>query len=228
MWSARLPRSAPWRCLGRSVADARVEPLVWNYVRELLADREVLRARYAEGRGDSPIDERDERERLRLGRKLQALDGEVQRLIDAYQARVIDHRELQIRRRRVEDHGTTLRARLREITEHHESREQQLRLVQGLDEFCARMRTALICSLAEHSASNAMRGTAQAISTRIGKLCNHPVDVRLFAEVEALRIIRNKIVHEDQAVTVEKDEIGCFFLCRERLQRRFEGRECQS
>jgi site-specific DNA recombinase len=52
MCSARLPRSAPWRCLGRSVAAARIEPLVWNYVRELLSGSEVLRARYAEGQGD--------------------------------------------------------------------------------------------------------------------------------------------------------------------------------
>ena len=76
MCSARLPRPAPWRCLGRSVAAARIEPLVWNYVRELLSESEVLRARYAEGRGDPLIDEREERERERLERKLQALDGE--------------------------------------------------------------------------------------------------------------------------------------------------------
>ncbi len=89
------------------------------------------------------VDERDERERARLERKLQALDGEMQRLIDAYQASVIDLTELQTRRRRVEDHGTALHARLREITAQRESREQPLRLVQGLEEFCASMRTAL-------------------------------------------------------------------------------------
>jgi hypothetical protein len=95
-----------------------------DYVRELLSESEVLRARYAEGRGDPLIDEREERERERLERKLQALDGEVQRLIDASQASVIDLRELQTRRQRVEDHGTALRARVREITEQRESREQ--------------------------------------------------------------------------------------------------------
>jgi site-specific DNA recombinase len=143
MCSARLPRSAPWSCLGRSVAATRVEPLVWNYIRELLSNSDILRARYAEGRGDPLIDERDERERERLERKLQALDGEVQRLIDAYQASVIDLPELQTRRQRVEDHGTALRARLRDLTAQRESREQQLRVVQGLDEFCASMRNAL-------------------------------------------------------------------------------------
>jgi len=34
MCSARVPRSAPWSCIGRSVAAARVEPLIWNYVQE--------------------------------------------------------------------------------------------------------------------------------------------------------------------------------------------------
>jgi site-specific DNA recombinase len=125
------------------VAATRVEPLVWNYIRELLSNSDILRARYAEGRGDPLIDERDERERERLERKLQALDGEVQRLIDAYQASVIDLPELQTRRQRVEDHGTALRARLRDLTAQRESREQQLRVVQGLDEFCASMRNAL-------------------------------------------------------------------------------------
>jgi site-specific DNA recombinase len=129
--------------MGRSVAATRVEPLVWNYVRELLSDSEVLRACYADGRGDPMIDDRDERERERLERKLQALDGEVQRLIDAYQADVIDLPELQTRRQRVDDHGTALRARLRELKEQSESREQQLRVIQGLDEFCASMRSAL-------------------------------------------------------------------------------------
>jgi len=143
MCSARLPRSASWSCLGRSVAAARVEPLVWNYVRELLSNNDILQARYEEGRGDPMIDERDEREKERLERKLQALDAEVQRLIDAYQASVIDLPELQTRRQRVEDHGTALRARLREINAQRESREHQLRVVQGIDEFCASLRTAL-------------------------------------------------------------------------------------
>jgi site-specific DNA recombinase len=89
------------------------------------------------------IDERDEREKERLERKLQALHAEVQRLIAAYQASVIDLPELQTRRQRVEDHGTALRARLREINAQRESREPQLRVVQGIDEFCASLRTAL-------------------------------------------------------------------------------------
>jgi site-specific DNA recombinase len=125
------------------VAATRVEPLVWNYVRELLSNNDILQARYEEGRGDPMIDERDEREKERLERKLQALDAEVQRLIDAYQASVIDLPELQTRRQRVEDHGTALRARLREINAQRESREHQLRVVQGIDEFCASLRTAL-------------------------------------------------------------------------------------
>jgi site-specific DNA recombinase len=141
--SARYPRSQAGRCDGRSVAASRVEPLVWNYVRELLSDTELLRARYADGQGDPAVEGRDERERGRLERQLTALEREVQRLIDAYQASVIDLPELQTRRQRIEEHGQVLRQRVRELAHQRESREQQLRLLQGLDEFCASIRDAL-------------------------------------------------------------------------------------
>jgi site-specific DNA recombinase len=143
MCSARRPRSAPWSCPGRSVAAGRVGPLVWNYVRELLSDSEVLRTRYVEGHGDPAIDGRDERERERLERQQRALEREVQRLIDAYQAGVIELPELHSRRQRLEEQRHLGRARLREIDHHRQSREQELRVVQGLEDFCTSIRMAL-------------------------------------------------------------------------------------
>jgi site-specific DNA recombinase len=82
---ARYPRQAPWSCDGRSVQAAKIEPVIWDYVRDLLADPTLLQERYAEGCGDPAIDSRDEQERLRLEHKLATLDREIQRLIDAYQ-----------------------------------------------------------------------------------------------------------------------------------------------
>ena len=59
------------------------------------------------------MDVRAEQERGRLERKLATLDREVTRLIDAYQAEVIDLTELAERRRRIDDHGRMLRERVR-------------------------------------------------------------------------------------------------------------------
>jgi len=141
--SVRYPRRTAWSCDGRSVSAAKVEPLVWEYVRELLSNPELLRARYEEGHGDPAVEARDEQERVRIERKLQALEREVQRLIDAYQAGVIELEELQERRQRIEEHGQVLSERLREIKQQRVEREQEIRLLAGLEEFRASICGAL-------------------------------------------------------------------------------------
>jgi hypothetical protein len=60
----------------------------------MLADPAVLRMQYAQGHGDPAVDVRAEQERVRLERTLAALDREVTRLVDAYQAEVIALTEL--------------------------------------------------------------------------------------------------------------------------------------
>jgi site-specific DNA recombinase len=102
-----------------------------------------LQERYAEGCGDPAVDSREEQERLRLTHKLTALDREVQRLIDAYQAGAIELAELHERRQRIVEHGRLLHERLAAVAAQRADREQQIRLVQGLEEFCASMRAGL-------------------------------------------------------------------------------------
>jgi site-specific DNA recombinase len=141
--SARHHNTIP-RCEGRSVTAARVETEVWEYVRGLLADPDLLRARYADYRGDPAVHPVEEREAERLERTLRALEREVQRLIDAYQAGVIELPELRDRRHQIEDRGRMLRARLDEIRRQRQEREQEIRLLQGLDAFCASVQEALV------------------------------------------------------------------------------------
>jgi site-specific DNA recombinase len=71
------------------------------------------------------------------------LTREIQRLIAAYQAGVIELPELQTRRQRVEDHSRVLRQRLTELADAHNSRQHQLQLRQGVEEFCTSMQEAL-------------------------------------------------------------------------------------
>ena len=77
-----------------------VEAVVWDHVKALLADPAVLQTQYEQGRGDPAVDVKADQERERIERKLTGLDREVSRLIDAYQAEVIEISELSERRRR--------------------------------------------------------------------------------------------------------------------------------
>ncbi len=79
----------------------------------------------------------------RIGRKLKALEREVERLIDAYQVEAIDLPELKERRERIEEHGRMLKHRLSEIHERRAEREQEVRLLQGLEEFSVSVRGSL-------------------------------------------------------------------------------------
>jgi hypothetical protein len=115
--SVRYPRSAPEACPGRSVQALSVETHVWAYVSGLLADPDLLR------------------ERERIERKVAAMEREISRLIDACQARMIDLSELKERRAQIEDHGRLLQNRLGEIHRQRLEREQELRLLQGLEGF---------------------------------------------------------------------------------------------
>ena len=129
--------------MGRSLGAATIEPRVWDNVKRLLSDPEVLRRQYAQGHGDPAVDVRAAQERERLERKLAALDREVARLVDAYQAEVIELAELAERRRRIEDYGRMLRERVREIAQQRADRAAELRLLEGVDAFCASVQGAM-------------------------------------------------------------------------------------
>lgn len=143
MCADRYPRHEPWAYDGRSVMAREVEGPVWEYVKDLLSDPELLKARYEEGRGDPAVDSEEEREKERIGRKLKALEREVGRLIDAYQAEVIDLSELKGRCERIEEHGQMLKRRLSEIHEKRADREQQIRLLEELEQFSGSIRDSL-------------------------------------------------------------------------------------
>src|SRR5215475_12377753 len=139
----RYPRYAPGACTGRSLSATLLEASVWEHVKALLSDPAVLRAQYEHGRGDPAVDVRAEQERGRLERKRASLEREVTRLIDAYQAEVIDLTELAERRRRIDDHGRMLRERVREIEQQRTERTAELRLLEGVEAFCTSIREAM-------------------------------------------------------------------------------------
>ena len=139
----RYPRHAPGACDGRSLSGPMTEQTVWKHVQALLSDPEVLRQQYEQGRGDPAVDVEAEHERARLERKLNALEREKQRLVDAYQAEVIELGELAERRQRLSEQGQLLRTRVQEIERQRIDRSAELRLLEGVDAFCASIRDAM-------------------------------------------------------------------------------------
>jgi site-specific DNA recombinase len=120
-----------------------MEAGIWDHVKAWLSDPAVLRAHDEQGHGDPAVDVRAEQERERLERTLAALDREVTRLVDAYQAEVIELTDLAERRRRSEDHGRMLRERVREIAQQRSERSAARRLLEGVDTFCTSVRDAM-------------------------------------------------------------------------------------
>jgi len=98
---------------------------------------------YERGRRDPAVDVRAEQERTGLERKLAAFDREMTRLIDAYQAGVIELDEWAARRQRIEEQGRMLRARVQEIEQQRVDRAAELRLLEGVDACCASIQGAL-------------------------------------------------------------------------------------
>jgi site-specific DNA recombinase len=143
LYALRYPRYVPGACTGRSLSATTIERWVWDHVKALLSDPAVLRRQYEQGGGDPARHVQADQEHVRLERKLTALDREVTRLIDAYQARVIELAELAERRHRIEDHGRMLRERVREIEQQRADRAAERRLLEGVDAFCASVWGAL-------------------------------------------------------------------------------------
>ena len=68
---------------------------------------------------------------------------EKSRLVDAYQTGVIELAELAERRQRLSEQGQLLRTRVEEIEQQRLDRSAELRLLEGVDAFCASIRDAM-------------------------------------------------------------------------------------
>jgi hypothetical protein len=75
---------------------------------------------------------------------LNALEREKTRLVDAYQAEIIELAELAERRQRLTEQGQLLRARVQEIEQQRLDRAAELRLLEGVDAFCTSIRDAMV------------------------------------------------------------------------------------
>jgi len=137
--SAR-PTLAP--CPGRTVLADTLEELVWQSVSALLQDPAVLLEQYRL-RQEANYGTPEQQEQQRHQRKLKSLSREEQRLLDAYQASVIELSDLKERCTRIAEERTRLKARLAALTHHQHEQKRQALLALTVEEFCCTMSAAL-------------------------------------------------------------------------------------
>jgi len=129
-------------CPGRSLAGPLIEDLVWHSVKELLRDPQLLVEQYQLRQGqDYGTPQQQEQERLE--RRLTALKGEEQRLLDAFQAGLIELPVLKERSQRVAEEEARLRQRLAALKQQQQEQQRQATLGATVEDFCRSLNSAL-------------------------------------------------------------------------------------
>jgi site-specific DNA recombinase len=128
------------RCNLRAVCQRDIEPVVWEHIRALLGRPELILAYLREQReGDGPELTDAQRNLRRLERQRAALAREEQRLIDAYQAGVLELDELRARRQRLREAGRRLDERAEVLRRQAIQAQQAEALAETVGAFCERI-----------------------------------------------------------------------------------------
>jgi site-specific DNA recombinase len=143
----RCPRKAtlgirPEPCPNQTVSAETIEELVWQSASELLRDPKLLVEQYqlrAQTADETPA----QQEQQRLARKLQALKREEERLIDAFQAGILELNILKERRARIAEEVSRQETRQTALRVQIEQQEQQQSLLTSLEEFTRGIQASL-------------------------------------------------------------------------------------
>jgi len=133
------------KCPSRRVRADRLDEVVWSSLCGFLQKPEVLKveiATYAEDRRRSAQGE--ETEAKRLQERMRQLGRQRARLVDAYQAGVLEISELKARGERIEVEEGETRRRLAELQALKASGVRAEELYRQTEEFCARLREGLV------------------------------------------------------------------------------------
>ncbi len=133
------------RCPERRIRADELDAFVFEEVRHLLAQPELLAAGEAAVAGRAPVPDNDllAAQLGRLDRRLDATDGERRRLADLYQAGVIDQAELARRAAELDARHRSLVAERNALADQHAELAQHNRLAQRIEAFAERALAAL-------------------------------------------------------------------------------------
>ncbi len=131
-------------CPQRQVRVEELDTAVWGHVRALLEDPDRLLAQFQEFAQAAQMgDERQQADAHKLEAQLKRLTKEEGRLIDAYQAEVINLEELRERRGQLDIRRQGLRAQQEEQARQVREVAQSQQVLTDLRAFCERVRTRL-------------------------------------------------------------------------------------
>lgn len=119
-----------------------IEDLVWQAVSDLLRHPQVLLEQYQQ-RQEVDYGTLEQQEQQRLKRRLASLQRENQRLIDAYQAGIIELHDLKERREWIAEECRRLEERWSALEQQQREQQRQAALATTAEEFCRNISTAL-------------------------------------------------------------------------------------
>ncbi len=132
------------KCPQRPAKAEELETAVWNHVKELMNDPERLLAQFESFVRSAPEgEEKEHTEQKKFEAHMKRLSREENRLVDAYQAEVIDLGELKERREKIEERR---RALAKQHGQRAQIREQMARareVLEDLNAFCERISSRL-------------------------------------------------------------------------------------
>src|SRR3954447_9938790 len=141
--SATVMRDRACRCTQTPAKVEELDAAVWGHVKALLEDPATLAARFDElaRLAESKDDGRDAARRREA--QLQRLGREEQRLVDAYQAEVIDLEELKARRDQIRGRRRVLITQRDQEQRLQSERQAAKKVWSDLESFCRRVRSRL-------------------------------------------------------------------------------------
>ena len=141
------PRKAALRaplspCASRSLSGLMIEELVWQSVSQLLHDPQLLLDQY-QLRQQPEHGTPQQQEQQRLERRLAGLGDEERRLLDAFQAGLLQLPDLKERSLRIAEEETRLRQRFVVLKQQQQEQQRQVTLGATIEDFCRNLSAAL-------------------------------------------------------------------------------------
>jgi site-specific DNA recombinase len=132
------------KCIQRPAKARELEEAVWEHVKGLMSDPERLLIQFEEfARSTSENGDEEDAEAKKLEGHLKRLSREQTRLVDAYQAEIIELEELEERRAKIAQRRKALRAQYEQQAKLRRQAAQAREVLEDLKTFCRRINARL-------------------------------------------------------------------------------------
>src|SRR5947207_8389537 len=138
-----LPVAQGQRCTARYIPAGQLDELVWADLCALLTDPAQVAHALTRARGGAWLPQELQARQAAIRRALSQLDHQMQRLLDAYLAGVVELPELQHNRQELDRRRATLQAQQRQLDATAKQRLELAAIAGGIEAFCQTIRDGL-------------------------------------------------------------------------------------